>query len=101
MKVIAVIKGVVPQHQQRTFEEGFRQIKDKYIPDGLIKAKLLHDEDNPTQYQVESTWEDRDSFEKFREQTNPLPAVALFKQAGSQAEITVFDVTEELTPTLT
>lgn len=101
MAVITIVRGEVSQDQQRAFEEGYHHIKDRFAPDGLIKSKLLHDEDHATRYQIETTWEDRDSFEKFRAQTKTLPGVALFKQVGSQTEIAVYDITEELTPALT
>jgi len=100
MTVITIVRGEVPAAQQRTFEEGFSHIKDRTIPDGLITTRLLHDEDNPTHYLVESSWDDRASFEQFRHQTNPLPAFALFHQAGSQATLNIFDIADELIPTL-
>ena len=98
MTIITIVSGQVPENRQQEFEDEFSQFQDRYAPDGLINGKLLRDEENTTNYQIQTLWEERDDFERFREQNTPLPGVALFQKMGSQTTMKTFEVREELIP---
>jgi quinol monooxygenase YgiN len=101
MTVITVVEGEVSPEKQHDFEQRFHDLEKIDFPDGLLDTTLLQDIHHPDRYCIETTWENMEKLEKMRSETNIPTAVDLFKQMGTEPEVSEFAKAEEFTVTCT
>jgi hypothetical protein len=101
MTVVTIVEGEVPREKQQDFEHRFHDLQNMDFPDGLLDTALLQDVHHPIRYRVETTWENSEKLNMFREKATVPLDVNIFKKVGVEPNIMEFNKNEELTVTCT
>jgi hypothetical protein len=70
------------------------------LPPGLVRSELVRDARNATRWRIQTWWTSRDALEAMRSTGTPA-GVLMFRAAGAEPVLAVFDVVRKLSPTAT
>jgi len=95
--VITMVEGRVPLDAQEALEEAYRAQIDDGLPSGLIQTYLLRDAETDL-WRIVSVWRSREDLEKMRATSEGPAAPHIFKAAGVQPTVKIFEVVHAATP---
>lgn len=67
------------------------------LPPGLIHSELLRDARDATCWRIQTWWQDRQALEAMRATGTP-GGVLMFRSAGAEPRLSIFQVVDELHP---
>ena len=94
-RVLTVLEAHVPQGRQQDLQGAYRAAARETFPPGLIRSALLHAANDRTLWRIETLWESRDVLDAMRGTGTPR-GVQIFRAAGAEPTLTVFEVLDEL-----
>ena len=65
-------------------------------PPGLVRSELLRDARDPTHWRIQTWWESRQALEAMRNAGGTPAGVLMFRAAGAEPALTVFEVADDL-----
>lgn len=65
-------------------------------PPGLVRSELIRDAFDPSRWRIQTWWESRQALEAMRSQGTPPAGVLMFRSAGAEPSVSVFEVVSEL-----
>jgi hypothetical protein len=93
--VITVLEARVARPYWVTLQEAFDLARVR-LAEGLAASYLAHSSADPEVWRIMTVWASRDAFESMR-RTEAIPAdVAIFRAAGAEPKLSIFDVTGRL-----
>ena len=66
-------------------------------PPGLLRSQLIRDASDPTRWRIQTWWESRQALEEMRRSGTP-GGILMFRAAGAEPAISIFEVLDELGP---
>lgn len=90
-RVLSEVAGTVAAEREAEFVESFRKLVAGPLPDGLIRTELLRGERG--HWRVQSLWRDRAALEAVRADPKRSAAPHLFRAAGAEPILAVFELT--------
>lgn len=66
------------------------------VPPGLVRSELLRASNDPTRWRIQTLWSSRAALDAMRGTGTPA-GVLMFRAAGAEPTLTVFDVVASLT----
>lgn len=81
---------VAPARHQDLVEE--YRARTAGLPAGMVVTYLLHDVADPELWRIVTFWSSREALEAMRASTATPGGVLIFRAAGAEPELTVFDV---------
>lgn len=89
--LMLVWEAHVPQERWATLEQAYADGQSQR-PAAIRAGFLLQDTADPTRWRLAGLWESRDAFEALRQSGATPPALLIFRAAGVEAMMSVFDV---------
>lgn len=96
--VITVLEATINADKWAVLEEVYRATLKEQTP-GLVQTFLLHSSAEPTRWQIATVWKDRAALNAMRQSGETPRGVVIFRAAGAEPTLTIFDVTAYLPPT--
>ena len=91
-EIVTVIDATVDPAQEQDLVDGYRQLKEAPMPDGLLRSELLRGQGG--HWRIQTTWRDRDSLIAIRKSGTPPAALELLDRVGVEHSHGVFEVAE-------
>jgi len=95
--VVTLLTAQVVADRVPVLTAAYRDAAQGPLPPGLLRSVLLRDSTDHTQWRIETTWASRDALTAMRATGTPR-GVQIFRLAGAEPTLTIFDVVAELPP---
>jgi len=97
-RVLTILEARVPQPRQDDLRGAYRGAAQEVFPRGLIRSTLLQATNDPTLWRIETLWESREALEAMRATGGTPRGILIFRAAGAEPTLAVWDVLDELSP---
>ncbi len=77
--------------------EGAYKASVQALDPGIVETRLIHSAIDPTYWRILTVWRNREALEKVRERSSTLPGVLLFREAGTEPRLAVYQVVAQAT----
>ncbi|HWJ21929.1 MAG TPA: antibiotic biosynthesis monooxygenase family protein [Gemmatimonadaceae bacterium] len=94
--VLTVLEATVAPERVADLRAAFEAAGAGRRPPGLVRSELLCDANVPTRWRVQTHWESRAALDAMRRQPGTPAGVLMFRAAGAEPALTVFEVTASL-----
>ncbi len=92
--VITVLEAHVPSENWSTLEQTY-QDAIKQLDAGIVRTLLLHNFTDPTLWRIETIWQTREALDAMRRSGETPRGVLIFRAAGAEPILSIFDVTAQ------
>jgi heme-degrading monooxygenase HmoA len=65
-------------------------------PPGLVHSELIRDANDPRRWRIQTWWESRQALQELRSQGTPPAGILMFRSAGAEPSVSIFEVISEL-----
>ncbi|MEY9969131.1 hypothetical protein ABIA33_007218 [Streptacidiphilus sp. MAP12-16] len=89
-QVLTEVSGVVRTEREADFLAAYRDLVARPLPDGLVRTELLSGPDG--RWRIQTLWRDRAALDAMRASLDGPAAPKLFRDAGADPELALFDV---------
>ncbi|MDB1087511.1 antibiotic biosynthesis monooxygenase [Streptomyces sp. ACA25] len=89
-QVLSEVSAVVAPEREPELVAAYRELVALPLPDGLIRTELLRGAEG--RWRVQSVWRSRAALEAVRSSPKLRAAPHLFRDAGAEPELAVFDI---------
>ena len=89
--VLTVLEAVVPPEHVADLQAAYATAAKGPLPAGLIRSHLLCASGDGTRWRIESLWTNRGALDAMR-QSGTQVGVRVFRMAGAEPQLAVFDV---------
>ena len=96
-RLATILEAHVPSGREADLQTAYRAAGHDPFPPGLVRSALLQATTDPTLWRIETFWESREDLEAMRGLATPR-GVLMFRSAGVEPTLTIFEVADELTP---
>lgn len=95
--VLTVLEAHVAPERVDALEAAYTA-PDVPRPSGFVRSALLRSRANPTLWRIQTLWESMEALERMRRSAGTPAGVLMFRAAGAEPTLTVFEVARELGP---
>jgi heme-degrading monooxygenase HmoA len=95
--VVTVLEAQIAQERVAALTAAYEEAAQASVPPGLVRSVLLRDSTDAMRWRIETTWASRDALTAMRSAGTPR-GVQIFRVAGAEPTLTIFDVVAELPP---
>ena len=95
--VLTILEAHVPQARQADLQSAYHSAAHDAFPPGLVRSTLLQATNDRTVWRIETLWKSRQALDAMRGEGTPR-GVLIFRAAGAEPSLTVFDVLDEISP---
>ena len=96
-KVITILTARVSEDQWQTLKAAYQRIVAEKMPIKPVRSFLVQNKKEPTGWQIITEWQDMETLNKMRESGGVPAGVRIFKEAGADPALSIFEIEEELT----
>ena len=93
--ILTILDAQVPPGNEAALEEAYEAAAAGPLPTGLVRSQLLRDSRDPTRWRIQTWWASRAALDAMRSQGTPA-GVLMFRAAGAEPTLSVFEVLNEL-----
>ena len=90
-QVVTVVSAVVDPAREADLSAAYEVVLGEDLPDGLLASALMRGTENG--WQIATVWRDRAALDAMRASGVPPAAPRVFRQAGAEPSVAIFDVT--------
>ncbi len=94
--VMTILEAHVAPEKWAALEQTFAT-GTEHIPPQLAQTFLIHSTADSTLWRIVSVWHSREALEEMRRSTETLGGVLMFRAAGAEPTLSIFDVVAHLT----
>ena len=94
--LLTVLEAHLTPDQEPILEAAYAVASSGTLPPGLVRSQLLRDALDPTLWRIETLWASRAAVESMRAKGTP-EGILMFRAAGAEPSVGVFDVVTEIT----
>ena len=91
--VMTILEGRLAPEKWPTLEQAYKKIAEQ-LPPQMTQTFLVHSTAEPTLWRIISVWRSRQALEEMRRSTETPGGVLVFREAGAEPTLSVFDVVE-------
>lgn len=88
--VLTILEASVAPERSADLEAAFRNAESQ-IPPGFVRSHLVAAAGDPQRWRIETLWTSREALAAMRQAGTPA-GVLMFRAAGAEASLTVYDV---------
>jgi len=92
--VLTILEATVQPARAGDLQAAFRDAASE-VPPGFIRSHLIVASADPGRWRIETLWTSRDALAAMRQAGTPA-GVLMFRAAGSEPTLTVYDVVETI-----
>ena len=93
--VLTVLEANVPEANAPLLRAAYDAAARESLPEGLVRTELLQDIRDPARWRIQTWWASRDALEAMRSAGTPA-GVLMFRSAGAEPTLSVFDIVAAL-----
>lgn len=90
--VISMVEGRVAVDKQEALQAEYQQEVLQGLPAGILQTFLLRKADDAAAWRIITVWKSMAELQAVRQSPEQPPAMRMFKSAGVDATLTVFEV---------
>lgn len=98
MAVVTMLEAHVEPGQWAALEQAYKEAIAQLDP-GMTQTLLLHSLSDPTLWRIATTWLSREALDAMRGSGETPRGVLIFRAAGAEPSLSVFDVAAEMAVT--
>ncbi len=95
--VMTILEGRVSKDNWPVLEQAYQHAAEKKEP-GLVRSYLIHGLKEADLWQILTIWSSREALEAMRKTTQVPEGVLIFRRAGAEPTLTVYEIAQELVP---
>ena len=97
--ILTILEAHVDGGKEAALQEAYAAvIASNTRPPGLLRSQLIRDAVDPGRWRIQTWWESRQALEAMRASGTPA-GVLMFRAAGAEPALSIFDVISELPAT--
>jgi len=89
--VITTLESIVKEKKWKTLQGAYRNLA-KTSKNRPSESFLIQSLDNPSLWRIISIWKDMETLQKVRESGKTPTGILIFREAGAEPTLTIFDV---------
>jgi heme-degrading monooxygenase HmoA len=93
--VLTVLEANVPVGRETELQAAYASAGSVGLPAGLVRTQLLRDARDATRWRIQTWWSSREALDAMRT-AGPPAGVLMFRAAGAEPVLSVFEVMDEL-----
>lgn len=93
--VLTVLEAQVKTGQEKALEAAYEAAGTSALPAGLVRTELIRDTRDATRWRIQTWWTNRDALDAMRATGTPA-GVLMFRAAGAEPVLSIFDVVSSL-----
>jgi hypothetical protein len=93
-KVITILEAKVSEDKWDVLRKGYLGLKKGR--GGPLQSFLTQLKDDPSAWRIITVWKDMETLQKMRSSTEVPGGVLVFRNAGAEPTLTIFEVKEEI-----
>ena len=97
MKVMTILEGWVTQSNWSTLKQGYRLAAQAHDA-GLVQSFLVQGARELELWRILTVWESREALDAMRGSVETPRGVLIFRAAGAEPSLSIFEVTETINP---
>ena len=94
--VVTILEAHVPPDQALALQAAYRSAGGKPLPPGLVRSELLHDARDADRWRIQTWWASREALESMRAAVGTPAGILMFRAAGAEPTIAVFEIVDAL-----
>jgi hypothetical protein len=98
--VLTVLEAHIPPGQEVALQAAYDTAATGTLPPGLVRSELVRDALDATRWRIQTWWTSREALDAMRSAGTPA-GVLMFRAAGAEPVLAVFDVVSQLPPAAT
>lgn len=95
--ILTVLEARVPQLRAASLQSAYAALASRPLPPGLVSSRLERGVTDAELWRLETVWRDRQTLDNMRAQGTPA-GVVLFRDAGSEPSLSIFEIVETIGP---
>ncbi len=94
-RIVTILEANISQENWETLQKAYRELgeESKMRP---TQSFLVQNKETPTLWRIMSIWEDMESLQKLRQSVETPAGILIFRAAGAEPKLEVFEAKEEL-----
>jgi len=92
--VMTVLEGRVPPEKVGVLRESYRTMGIAKLPPHLDESFLVQDAETPEVWRIMTVWKRKEDLEAYRQSGETPTGVLIFRKAGAEPTLRVFDIAE-------
>jgi len=89
--VMTILEAQVAPDKWTALEKAYQDMSLRLDP-GLVQTFLVHGVKDPTLWRIITVWESREALDKMRQSNETPRGVVMFRAAGAEPTLAVFDI---------
>lgn len=94
--VVTMVEARVPADREADLIEAYGRGTEGELPPPIVETFLLHDAEGDV-WRIATVWRSREDLEAYRASVETPAAIEMFRAAGAEPTVTVFDVIRHAT----
>jgi heme-degrading monooxygenase HmoA len=91
--VMTILEAQVTPEKWAALEQAYQEgTRNMDLDPGLVQTFLVHGVKEPNQWRILTVWESREALDKMRQSGETPRGVLMFRVAGAEPSLTVFDI---------
>jgi heme-degrading monooxygenase HmoA len=95
--VLTILEARVAPERAADLRAAFAAAGARSTPPGLLRSDLLQSAAEPGVWRIQTLWESRETLQAMRRAGTP-EGVLMFRAAGAEATLSIFEVAATITP---
>jgi heme-degrading monooxygenase HmoA len=87
-----MVQGSVPQNNQETLQLAYQELVSAGLPPSILQTFLLRRADDRAVCRIVTIWKSMEALQEVRQAPEPPAAVGVFRQAGVEPSVEIFEV---------
>jgi hypothetical protein len=98
--VLTILEATVAPDRAADLIAAFKGAEKHGVPPGLVRSNLISAAADPTVWRIETLWASREALTAMRQSGATPAGILMFRAAGSEPKLSVFDVAASFEPTI-
>jgi len=94
--IVTILEANVPPDRAPALQAAYRAAGDKPLPPGLVRTELLRDDRDGDRWRIQTWWASREALESMRAAVATPAGILMFRAAGAEPAIGVFEIVDAL-----
>jgi hypothetical protein len=94
--IVTILEAHVPPDRAPALQAAYGSAGDKPLPPGLVRTELLREARDADRWRIQTWWASREALESMRAAVGTPAGILMFRAAGAEPTIAVFEIVDAL-----
>jgi heme-degrading monooxygenase HmoA len=96
--ILTILEAEVPFGAEAKLQAAYDSAGAGDVPRGLVRSELLRDTRDPGRWRIQTWWESLEALEEMRRTAATPAGILMFRAAGAEPSIEIFEVMDTVVP---